>query len=66
MITTHKDDRERECNVHKLKVNLSTHIYAKDFVDTVHVRKATDNFPYDSVEARTETTTSDNTRNDII
>ena len=45
---------------HKLTENLPTHIYAKDFVDTVHVRKTTDNFPYDSVEARAETTTRNN------
>jgi len=53
-------------NEHKLKENLATHIYAKDFVDTVHVRKTAHNFPYDSVKARAETTTCDNTSNDII
>lgn len=53
-------------NGYKLKENLATHIYAKDFVDTVHVRKTAHNFPYDSVEARAETTTRDNTSNDII
>jgi len=65
-ITGYTIQSNRLYNEHTSKENLLTHIYAKDFVNTIHVRKTTDNFPYDSVETRAESAARDNASVHII
>jgi hypothetical protein len=50
----------------KASINITTHLYPEDPIDTVHVIKTTHNFPDHRVEPGAQTTTCYDTRMHFI